>query len=277
MKQIYDYLDYRRFLADTVEEMKRANRHFSYRFIAQRLGLKSSGFFLYVIQGKRKLPVAMAHKVAELLKMKPREHEYFVLLVNYAHAKSQKDQQFCFDQIVSKRKKQIRRIGSEELGFYEKWYYPVIREAVEILQIRDDYELLAESIIPPITPSQAKEAVGRLERLGLIRMGARGWYERAERIVTSGDQWESASIHNIQIQYADMGKEALDRIERKDRDISNLTISVSRKNFEKIREMIKNLRHDILEAARVDEGATEIYQCNFQLFPVLGRKGNREQ
>ena len=45
MKSVFEYSDYRKFLLDYYSEKKAANRNFSHRFIANRVGFKSGGHF----------------------------------------------------------------------------------------------------------------------------------------------------------------------------------------------------------------------------------------
>jgi hypothetical protein len=55
MKSIYKYIDYRKYLKDFYDESKAAKHYFSYRFFAQRAGLKAPILLKLVIDGKRNL------------------------------------------------------------------------------------------------------------------------------------------------------------------------------------------------------------------------------
>jgi hypothetical protein len=67
---IFKYIDYRLFLVDAMKIKKDANPYFSFRFIAQHLGLRSPGFFNWVLQGKRNLSNTLSYKVAQLFGLK---------------------------------------------------------------------------------------------------------------------------------------------------------------------------------------------------------------
>ncbi len=45
MKSVFEYTDYRLFLQDYYNDKKAANKAFSHRFIADRVGFKSGGSF----------------------------------------------------------------------------------------------------------------------------------------------------------------------------------------------------------------------------------------
>lgn len=265
---LFDYTDYRRFLEDYIQEKKTENSHFSFRYIADRLDLRSSGFILYVIQGKRRLSEELTFKICQFFKFTKKETEYFLLLVKYAHTKSFVEKQFYFDRLAAMRRVTVRCIEPQKYRYYEKWYYLAIREYVAIHRFVDQYEKLARDLTPSITPAQAAEAIHTLEELGLIRKNEQDFYERVEAVTSTGDAWQSATVHNLQQQLLDISKDALARLPKKKRDFSNLTLSMSRRTFDEARIRIEQLRAELLELARRDENPDGIYQISIQAFPL---------
>jgi uncharacterized protein (TIGR02147 family) len=267
-KTVFDYIDYTEFLNDAVKSTKERKPIFSQRYIAQSLGLRSSGYFLYILQGKRKLSEELALRTAQLFKLNKRETEYFLLLVSYARAKSHLEKQFLFERIALARRKAPRIVEPGQYNYYEKWYYLAIREYVALHSFSDDFEGLARGLSPSITSAQAKEAVDTLEKIGLIKRNAQGLYERAEAVTTTGNTWQSETIHNLQQQFLDISKEALECLPKEKRDFSNCTVSMSLETFEIVRKKISEVRNQILDLARTDTNPQAIYQINFQAFPL---------
>jgi uncharacterized protein (TIGR02147 family) len=275
-KTVFDYIDYTEFLKDSVKSTRERKPIFSHRYIAQSLGLRSSGYFLYILQGKRKLSEELALKTAALFKLNKRETEYFILLVGYARAKSHLEKQFLFERIALARRKAPRIIEPASYNYYEKWYHLAIREYVAIHAFSDDFDGLARTLTPAITSAQAKEAVETLETIGLIAKNADGLYERADAVTTTGDTWQSETIHNLQQQLLDISKEALERLPKEQRDFSNCTVSMSLETFELVRTKIAALRAQILDLARTDTNPQAIYQINVQAFPLhIKEKGGK--
>jgi uncharacterized protein (TIGR02147 family) len=267
-KTVFDYIDYTEFLNDAVKSAKERKPIFSQRYIAQSLGLRSSGYFLYILQGKRKLSEELALRTAQLFKLNKRETEYFLLLVSYARAKSHLEKQFLFERIALARRKAPRIVEPSQYNYYEKWYHLAIREYVALHSFSDDFEGLARGLSPSITSAQAKEAVDTLEKIGLIKRNALGLYERAEAVTTTGNTWQSETIHNLQQQFLDISKEALESLPKEKRDFSNCTVSMSLETFEIVRKKISEVRNQILDLARTDTNPQAIYQINFQAFPL---------
>jgi len=147
MKTIFEYLDYRKYLADSVLERKRINSHFSYRFISQHLGLKSSAFFNCVIKGKKKLPETLVPKIAELLKLDEIEKEYLLIMVKYNHCVDTAEREELFRKLEGfvKRKK-ARHVSPEHYRVFTQWFYVAIREMLRIVRFKDDFHSLAASL-----------------------------------------------------------------------------------------------------------------------------------
>src|SRR3954468_21863356 len=176
MVDIFNYLDYRKFLHDIYAERKAKSKFFSYRYLAQKTGLKSVGFFTWILQGKRNLSSRLVLKFAEAFKLNKQETTYFELLVSYNQAKSHDEKKHYFDKIASLKRPMAQIVDSEQYEFYEKWYYSALREMIGIHPIKDDYAKLGKALVPPISPAEAKKSVELLERLGFILKNEEGYF-----------------------------------------------------------------------------------------------------
>lgn len=270
---IYDYLDYRKFLNDALCERKAQNRHFTFRFIAQHLNLSSPGFFNWVISGKRKLPETLIPKIAILFKFDDKECAFFHLLVKYNHSTELSEREELFEKLSCIIKKQNKhQLRPEQYQLFSKWYYLAIRELLSIIPFKDDFQLLANSLCPKIKTREAREGIVVLEKIGLITRDEQGFYRPVETLLTTGEQWESELITNLQIQMIDLGKKSLITVPKKERDISNITVKLSEKNLKLISTEIAALRQKILNLSENDSTADRVYQCNTQLFPISQKR-----
>ena len=266
---IFNYLDYRKYLADALQERKRQNYHFSYRFIAQHLNLSSPGFFNWVISGKRKLPEALIPKIAILFKLNDKECAYLHLLVKYTHTADTSEKEELFEKLSVFIKKQNKlQLQPQQYQLFSKWYYLAVRELLRAFRFKDDFRSLASVLHPKIKTREAREAIEVLEKIGLISRDEQGFHRPVETLLTTGEVWESELISNLQIQMAELGKKAIVSVPKKERDISNLTVCLSEATMKKISGEIAALRQKILTLSENDHDADRVYQCNVQLFPV---------
>jgi uncharacterized protein (TIGR02147 family) len=88
MAEIFNYTDYRKFIKDHCEDIRKEKPFFSYRYIAQKAELKSTGFISWVVSGKRTISLKLAHKICTIFKLGKRETDYFLLLVNHNQSTS---------------------------------------------------------------------------------------------------------------------------------------------------------------------------------------------
>jgi uncharacterized protein (TIGR02147 family) len=266
---IFEYIDYRKLLKDLYEERKAANPSFSYRFIAQKAGFASAGFFTNILQGKRNIGAENILKFGSVFKLKRHEMEYFELLVQFDQAKSHDQKKYYFEKILSSKRSKIKLTESWQYEFYSQWFYTAIREVIDIYRFDGkDYAELAKKVSPAITPVQAKKAVDLLEKLGMIKPGKDGFYVQCDDLITTGYDAPTVAVTNFLVSTIDLAREAIDRYPRDKRSISTLTFSCSAEGFKSIEERLKTFRREVLEIVRDDKNRDRVYHVNFHIFPM---------
>ncbi len=270
MVDIFQYTDYRKFLSDFYEAEKKRNPHFSHRYVAQKVGFNSSGFFSKILQNKTNISNDVALRFADFLKLKKNESEYFGLLVFFNQARTHADKKRWFEKIVAFSKSKVRIVEMSRYEFFDKWYYVAVREILAFYKFNGDYAQLAKMIDPPLTAAQAKKAILLLEKLNLIKKGEDGYYYQTDTLISTGYyDVRSVAVNNWQIAMLDLAKESIDRFPKPERDISTLTLSFSKELYSAIHEKLAGFRREILELAKNDQNTVDrVYQVNFQIFPL---------
>ena len=271
MVDAFEYLNYRKLLKDLYEERKAQQSFFSYRYIAQKVGFSSAGFFTNIIQGKRNISPEYIFKFAEVFKLKKTETEYFELLVNFDQAKDHTRKRFYFEKILGHKKSKIKVTDAQQYEFYSSWYYTAIRELIDIYPFKGDFEELGRKVSPPIKASDARKAVELLEKIGFIKKNEQGIYEQIDTFITTGYEAQSVAINNFLMGMSDLAKEAIDRYPRDKRDISSLSFAVSEDGFSTIHERLKSFRRELMEIIREDKNQKRqdrVYHINFHVFPL---------
>jgi len=132
MAEIFTYTDYRKFIKDHCEDIRKEKPFFSYRYIAQKAELKSTGFISWVVSGKRTISLKLAHKICTIFKLGKRETDYFLLLVNHNQSTSGTERQHYLDRMLAFRSTRTEIVHRDQDQYYSKWYYAAIRELVAI-------------------------------------------------------------------------------------------------------------------------------------------------
>ena len=268
MKPIFEYSDYRSFLADFYTEKKAQNSHFSYRFMARHVGFKSAGHFTKIIQGKANISVALALRFADFFKFNKKQAEYFQLLVLYNQAKNHQDKRRYFEKMLSFKDAKIVTVDATQYEFYEKWYYTAVREVLAFFPVKDNFADLAAQIVPPISEREAKKAIDLLERLGFIAKDADGYYRQANPLLMADRGAASLAVDNFILSNIDLAREAIDRFPKDERKLSATSLTISKATYDKIINDLREFRQHILTLAQQDQNPERTYQFNFQVFPV---------
>jgi uncharacterized protein (TIGR02147 family) len=265
--RIFEYLDYRDFLRARYQARKQENPSFSYRYIASKIGL-DSGTITRILKGTRNLDPEMAGALARVFHLTDHEKEYFQALVLFCQAKSPTEKNLFLEKVLRLRGSKVRTLEERQYEFYRKWYYPALRELLNFYPTDGNAQKLAKMLRPAITPQEAKDAVRLLQDIGLIEKDEKGTFRLTEMLISSGESIRSVFIHNLQSSMAELAAKALFDVEPHERDYSGLTLSLSPKGFQDIKDMVKVFRRDVLERARKDMDVNGVYQMNFQFFPL---------
>ncbi len=268
MIDIFEYIDYRKLLRDLYEDRKKEFPFFSFRYIAQKVGYSSAGFFVNVVQRKRNISSEFIFKFAQVFKLKRAETEYFELLVMFDQAKQHEQKKYYFEKILASKKSKIKVTEAQHYEFYSKWYYTAVREVLNFYKFDGNYAELAKKVSPAITPAEAKKAVALLEQLGFIKKTEPGYYRLVDDIITTGYDAQSLAINNYLTATTELARQAIDRYPRDRRSMSTLTFSCSAEGYSQIDERLKRFRREILELVRSDKDVDRVYHINFHVFPM---------
>ncbi|HSQ41027.1 MAG TPA: TIGR02147 family protein [Fibrobacteraceae bacterium] len=272
---LYEYLDYQAFLSDYYTNEKAKGPLFSYRVFAAGLGMDAS-LLVKILQGKRHLSLAGIKAVVRYFAFSKEQRDYFQALVAYNKADSDSEVRTRFEQLLSLRPAASRKIDADEFRYFQHWYYPAIRAALDFVNFHteDNPSRFATRFSPRLTAAQVEEALGVLLRLGLVQQIDDGQLVPSEAHLSTGERWRSAAVAEYQRQSIDLGIAALETIPREERDISTLTLSLNSTQLQTIREIMAEARRSIIRLIDTmpSSQCDAVYQLNVQLFPVLRRE-----
>lgn len=273
LPDLFGYLDYRQFLRDYCVARKNRNPNFSYRYISGKVGIKSSGFFSWVLQGKRNISNKLAFDLTSFFGFTRQQTTYFEQLVTFNQASTHEERKRAFDKLLSMRRGSVKQVGEEQSAFYHAWYYSALRELVNIMQVTDDTigEVVA-FLSPSVKSAEVTKALALLVRLGMIRKNESGVYERSDEVLSTKEQVPFVALHDYQIVCMKLAKEALDRFETNERELSTVTMSIDNDAYLRIIERLAVFRAEVMEIARSVNYPSRVMQLNLQLFPLSCQK-----
>jgi uncharacterized protein (TIGR02147 family) len=275
MEPIYNYQDYRSFLRDFYAECNARNPKFSLRSFASKIGLNVSNI-TRILNGQRNISEETQSRIVVYLKLRERETEYFNLLVQYTQAHNTADKRALYEQIRLFRKTRLRNLSPEYDEYFSNWFNVALRELINILPRKIKSRDFARMLLPSPKANDIRKSFNLLLRLGLVKQKTDGCLELADKFVSTPDEWTGTAIHTFQVAMAELGKQALDRFPKSERDISTLTLSLSQEGLSRAKAVIQHAREEVLNIANSDSLADRVYELNWQLFPLSKSQGEQK-
>ena len=269
MKPIYSYINYREYLSDYYAEQKQKTRYFSHRYFCQKAGIASSGFLNMVIDGKKNLSENTINKFVGAIGLKSKEALFFRNLVLFNQAKTAAKKQDHYSAILTMLNTVTAyNLQATQHRCFDLWYVMVVRELVCIHDFQDNFDLIAQSLYPPIKRSEAQEAVNMLLRLNLIEKNSDGHFVQTHTAIRSDGVLGAYALHNFHKAMIENAGNALETQTAKVRNISSLTVGISESTYEVLLTELKAFKDRVHTIVNNDKKSSQVYQINFQIFPI---------
>ncbi len=265
---IFNYFDYREYLDDWFNALKSRRRGYSFREFSREAGITSHNFLPRILNRQRNLSDTFVPILSAYFHLQEKEQQYFASLVAFNNAKTPSIKEAYLKRLLALRVvNEEFKLEDKKFHFFEKWYYPVLRELVTICDFKEDYAVLARQCVPRISPAQARGAVAFLLKNRFITRDADGRYRATEAIIATDAEVDSAIIpkyHAITLQQCAM---AVETIKKEARNFSSSTLLVSQEVYEEIKTEIYQFRKRLLAMAKACPRPNMVCFAGFQLLP----------
>ncbi len=255
------------FLKYLYEQRKKANRAFSHRFIGLKIGF-SAGYFSRILSGEKSLSPEMAEKFIGFFNLKSREANYFRNLVGFTQCSSTDQKQIHYQKMLALRNSKTVQTEKLNYDFFAHWSHSAVFSLCRVESIADsaDFSEIGKKFMPKLSGEEIRKSLELLEKMGLIRKNEERIYEVVQSFLSSIGN-DSMNIRNYLANSINGAVSALDLLNRDQREIQTMMITVSESGYQKIRSKLETLRQEINEIVAEDSGIDRICQANFHLFP----------
>ena len=282
MVNVFEYTDFRKYLLDYYSDKKKGNPRFSYQIIANRAGIKNKGFIYNIINGQKILSKSNIFKISQALGHNRHEAEYFEHCVALNQTTDIFERKNIFEKMTGikdagKSASRAQLLRRDQYEFVSNWRHVAVRSIIGMYGFTGDYKRLARMVNPSITATQAKHSVQLLERLGLIIKKKDNGYDIAENCLTTGKDVANVAFQNFHLDCTELAKRAITVIPVAQRDMTGLTLGISRENYERICGEIRIFQNAVMEIANADQAADRVYQLNFHFFPISEIPSEKEK
>jgi uncharacterized protein (TIGR02147 family) len=265
---LMDYLDYRLYMRDYMAWQKKKDNAFSFRVFALRSGIpaSSASFICRVISGRRTLTTERRLEIAKGMGLSGDASRYFHALVQFNQAKSMETKNHFFLELTKYSGSRTKVIGADQFQFYGHWLNQALWAYFGMDRNQKNPAAIAQRIRPAISEAQIQGAIDLLLRLKLIKKLANGYAPTDTQISTPKEIRDLAAKRQLR-EMIGLSLQALDQVPAKHREYNSLTMYMSRKGFEAIKERIGSFREELRALLESDRDEDRIYTLTMQLFP----------
>ncbi|MBN1578342.1 MAG: TIGR02147 family protein [Chitinispirillaceae bacterium] len=266
---IYTYFNYREYLSALFNYNKAINPVFSHRYIVTRAGFKSPNSLKNVINGERHISIEGAERFATAFKMEEKERDYFILLVQFTTVKSQKEKERYLSELLKLRKSSLPAgLKDDQMEIMSAWWHVAIREITALPYFKNSSLWISRVLTPPIDHKDAAASLALLKRTGFIKKTESGW-RPVEKVMQSDPEVTHVFAARFHREMIRLGMEAIARFSHDLREISSTTLRMSENDVPRVKTLLQNFRRQMLDFAASSQDADQVYQLNFQFFPLV--------
>lgn len=266
------YQDFRVYLKDVFEFHKEHTIGFSLRTLAKEMELSTHAHFFDVMYG-RNLTDKFIGQYTRWLQLQGKEVDYFTAMVHYDQAKNPNQKQLAFKAMATLSPQlETLQMGARYIRFFEQWYQPLLLTLLTLHPKEKDPELLARLFKPRIKPSQVEEALALFREFELASWDdvASEWVLH-NRFLQAEDSTRKMALRPYHFKMQELGMHHYDN-HYEEQQFASMTLATTPATVEKVREIIKQCRKQIVDVVRQDPNQELLLQVNMQTFEVVKKR-----
>lgn len=263
-----EYNNFRLLVRDFYTERK-LRSGFTWRDFAKAAGYSSPVFLKLVCDGKTNLSEVGVERVASAMGLVGVELQYFRLLVSFNQEKNPEKQKAVFAELRQLAKENsVAVVGEEQYDYYENWLNPVVRELAPNMKAPTAAKIASQCVFDADT-AKVKKSLKLLEKNGFLQKESDGNFTQPRKAISTGSiEVASLAVREMHRQMGELAVKSLDVVPMDERDISGLTMGISREAYDKVVQEIADFRRRIRAIVMESSGEERVYRLNMQLFPL---------
>jgi len=267
---IYEYLDYRKFLADWFAHQKTIRKNYSHRAFVKKTGQRSPSLLSDVINARRNLTPAGLEGFLRAMRLSAPQSRFFTALVDLDQAETPDEKNAAWARVAATRRfRSSRRLEGDGFRYLSTWYVPAVRELANREDFRDDPKWIASQIRPKITTEQARDALDLLFEMDLLRRGT------GQRVVFGGGsvvtphEVASLAVRNYHDGMLERARGAIHLFDASERHFLGVTVSAPEGLIPELKEELNAVQERILDKCSGSElEGSRVMQFNFNFYPL---------
>ncbi len=270
LPSIYEYNDFRRFIADFQEAAHRDDPSYTKSRMTQRLGLPNSRSFLSdVLRGKR-ISNTFTERFIKVFGFNNNEANFFRTLVRFNQSDNPDERELYFEQLIALNRTPKKIIYKKSYAYYKDWYNAALRALLNVYDFNGkDFHALGGKLVPPIAAPKIRQAFKLLIDMGMVAPDKNGFFKPTQSAISTEDYLRDEVLHQFQVKCLRLAGYALVKNIGRPQVMAINTVSVSKNGLKRIEKQIELFRSKVRSIVHKDEDKPEnVYQIDVLFFPM---------
>jgi uncharacterized protein (TIGR02147 family) len=275
-KTIYEYKDFRAYLEAwwLAEKVRRGK--FPKAEVSRLLGLPNTRNYFIDVLGGRRVTDTFVERFVALLALSRDEAKFFRALVAFQQAENADERDVAFDRLVSLNKSPRTQLDQAQYAYFRHWWHAAVRALLDTGDWKDEPERVAATLVPSITPGQARDSLKLLVELGLVAKDAKGFLRPTHQAVASPEGTREELFLQLQLQQLELVKQAMLRPTGPRRLVATNMVSVSQEGLRHLFEHVERARCEVRSIAHKDPfPADRVCQVVLAVVPLNEERPSR--
>lgn len=254
---LYEFKDFREYLKAWWEAEKARRGKFPKAEVSRLLGMPNTRNYFTDVLGGREVTETFVERFVALLALPKDEARFFRALVAFQQARTADERDAAFDRLVSLNRSPKTQLSAAQYGYFRHWWHAAVRALLDTGDWKEEPERIAATLVPSITPGQARDSLKLLLELGLIAPDAQGFLRPAHQSVAGPEGTREELFLQQQLQQLELVKQAMLRRDGPSRKVVTNLVSVSQEGLRHLFEQIEKSRSEVRSIAHKDPHPAE--------------------
>ncbi len=269
MNSTYDYHSISDFLGAEFSRRKLRNETYSLRAFARDLEVSPSRLS-EILSGKHGLSEKTADKIAENLRLKPRDRQFWRDLILSESARNEKVRELAKVRLDAARNANSHvQIKEDQFRVISDWYHAAILELTQVKGFRSDLFWISDRL--GITMTDTQIAIERLMHLNLLKIDNSGNWLANPDVFSTFSETPSIAIRRFHRQILSMHIESLIQDPMEDRITQSMIVAIPKSSMADFHLEFQKFISQFWQKIEPLE-KDDLYSMSLQLCPIRNRR-----
>lgn len=275
-RTVFQYSDPRAYLSDAFSEIRARRPQFSLRAWAKQMGFKNHSLLHFLMTGKRPIRSRHMKYLVRGLRLTPDEQRYLETLVLLQSAQSPSEK-LIYENLMREVRPEAASatVDVDAFATISAWYPMAILEMTQLRDFQEDPVWISKRLGHRITTGEIREALERLQRLGLLTRDASGRLQKTHVRLTTPKTHGSEAIRRHHKEILSLATESIEAQSPQERVLNSCAMTVNSERLPEALELITKFRKD-LAALMESASGDQTYELSVQFFRLTESIGSAQ-